>query len=259
MSAAFGGVGVAISIGLALALGLFSSAVFAADAPLKVGTTAAFAIPLEAAVEEADRAHGGQVLPPGGDAEPRVGRVPEEHRLVGPRVSVHRMDACGGGGGLPGAQVDGHTDGAAADGLAGAARDGAAISLLETDLVATARIDDEILRGVFHNTGDGASTAFNADPMQDDEDWGGDLSADFSDDAIYNTAYCYDQAGRLDDAIGMREFLVTKMPNADPAVTTPMQVRAATPTRALWPACSPRCPTLLRSTPRTSSSTSSPF
>ncbi len=30
---------------LALALGLFSSAVFAADAPLKVGTTAAFAIP----------------------------------------------------------------------------------------------------------------------------------------------------------------------------------------------------------------------
>ena len=40
---------------LALALGLFSSAVFAADAPLKVGTTAAFAIPLEAAVEEAGK------------------------------------------------------------------------------------------------------------------------------------------------------------------------------------------------------------
>jgi ABC-type metal ion transport system, periplasmic component/surface antigen len=38
---------------LALALGLFSSITFAADAPLKVGTTAAFAIPLEAAVEEA--------------------------------------------------------------------------------------------------------------------------------------------------------------------------------------------------------------
>lgn len=38
---------------LALALGLFSSTLFAADAPLKVGTTAAFAIPLEAAVEEA--------------------------------------------------------------------------------------------------------------------------------------------------------------------------------------------------------------
>jgi len=38
---------------LALALGLFSSAVFAADAPLKIGTTAAFAIPLEAAVQEA--------------------------------------------------------------------------------------------------------------------------------------------------------------------------------------------------------------
>lgn len=31
---------------LALALGLFSSALFAADAPLKIGTTAAFAIPL---------------------------------------------------------------------------------------------------------------------------------------------------------------------------------------------------------------------
>ncbi len=30
---------------LALALGLFSSALFAADAPLKIGTTAAFAIP----------------------------------------------------------------------------------------------------------------------------------------------------------------------------------------------------------------------
>ena len=40
---------------LALALGLFSSAVFAADAPLKIGTTAAFAIPLEAAVEEASK------------------------------------------------------------------------------------------------------------------------------------------------------------------------------------------------------------
>jgi D-methionine transport system substrate-binding protein len=40
---------------LALALGLFSSALFAADAPLKIGTTAAFAIPLEAAVEEAGK------------------------------------------------------------------------------------------------------------------------------------------------------------------------------------------------------------
>ena len=40
---------------LALALGLFSSAVFASDAPLKVGTTAAFAIPLEAAVAEAGK------------------------------------------------------------------------------------------------------------------------------------------------------------------------------------------------------------
>jgi len=40
---------------LALAFGLFSSAVFAGDAPLKIGTTAAFAIPLEAAVEEASR------------------------------------------------------------------------------------------------------------------------------------------------------------------------------------------------------------
>ncbi|OTI02363.1 methionine ABC transporter substrate-binding protein, partial [Pseudomonas aeruginosa] len=40
---------------LALAFGLFSSAVFAADAPLKIGTTAAFAIPLEAAVEEAGK------------------------------------------------------------------------------------------------------------------------------------------------------------------------------------------------------------
>ena len=40
---------------LALALGLFSSMTFAADAPLKVGTTAAFAIPLEAAVEEAGK------------------------------------------------------------------------------------------------------------------------------------------------------------------------------------------------------------
>ena len=41
---------------LALAFGLFSSAVFAADAPLKIGTTAAFAIPLEAAVAEAKTA-----------------------------------------------------------------------------------------------------------------------------------------------------------------------------------------------------------
>ena len=40
---------------LALALGLFSSITFGADAPLKVGTTAAFAIPLEAAVEEANK------------------------------------------------------------------------------------------------------------------------------------------------------------------------------------------------------------
>src|SRR5690606_20371914 len=40
---------------LALALGLFSSATFAADPALKVGTTAAFAIPLEAAVEEANK------------------------------------------------------------------------------------------------------------------------------------------------------------------------------------------------------------
>ena len=40
---------------LALAFGLFSSTVFAADAPLKVGTTAAFAIPLEAAVAEAGK------------------------------------------------------------------------------------------------------------------------------------------------------------------------------------------------------------
>ena len=40
---------------LALALGLFSSITFAADAPLKVGTTAAFAIPLEAAVAEANK------------------------------------------------------------------------------------------------------------------------------------------------------------------------------------------------------------
>ena len=38
---------------LALAFGLFSSAVFAADAPFKIGTTAAFALPLEAAVAEA--------------------------------------------------------------------------------------------------------------------------------------------------------------------------------------------------------------
>jgi len=40
---------------LALVFGLFSSAIFAADAPLKIGTTAAFAIPLEAAVEEASK------------------------------------------------------------------------------------------------------------------------------------------------------------------------------------------------------------
>ncbi len=40
---------------LALALGLFSAVAHAADAPLKVGTTAAFAIPLEAAVEEAGK------------------------------------------------------------------------------------------------------------------------------------------------------------------------------------------------------------
>ncbi|QHA80393.1 MetQ/NlpA family ABC transporter substrate-binding protein [Pseudomonas mediterranea] len=40
---------------LALTLSLFSPALFAADAPLKIGTTAAFAIPLEAAVAEADK------------------------------------------------------------------------------------------------------------------------------------------------------------------------------------------------------------
>ena len=40
---------------LALAFGLFSTAVFGADAPLKIGTTAAFAIPLETAVAEADK------------------------------------------------------------------------------------------------------------------------------------------------------------------------------------------------------------
>ena len=39
---------------LALTLGLFSNA-HAADAPLKIGTTAAFAIPLEAAVSEAKK------------------------------------------------------------------------------------------------------------------------------------------------------------------------------------------------------------
>ena len=42
---------------LALAFGLFSTAVFGADAPLKIGTTAAFAIPLETAVAEAGVAH----------------------------------------------------------------------------------------------------------------------------------------------------------------------------------------------------------
>jgi len=31
---------------------------------------------------------------------------------------------------------------------------------------------------------DSASTAFDAEPMRDDEDWGGELSADYSDDAI---------------------------------------------------------------------------
>ncbi len=40
---------------LALTFGLYCPTLFAADAPLKVGTTAAFAIPLEAAVEEADK------------------------------------------------------------------------------------------------------------------------------------------------------------------------------------------------------------
>ncbi|MBI5512052.1 MAG: tetratricopeptide repeat protein [Deltaproteobacteria bacterium] len=43
-------------------------------------------------------------------------------------------------------------------------------------------------------------------------------TGEFADDAIYNTAYCYDQAGRLDDAISMREFLVNKMPTADAAL-----------------------------------------
>ena len=40
---------------LVLALGLFSGFIHAADKPLKVGTTAAFAIPLETAVAEADK------------------------------------------------------------------------------------------------------------------------------------------------------------------------------------------------------------
>jgi cellulose synthase operon protein C len=40
-------------------------------------------------------------------------------------------------------------------------------------------------------------------------------TGEFADDAIYNTSYCYDQAGRLDDAIQMRVFLVDKMPTAD--------------------------------------------
>src|SRR3989344_7906388 len=40
---------------LALALGLFSSSTFAADQPLKIGTPAAFAIPLETAVGEAEK------------------------------------------------------------------------------------------------------------------------------------------------------------------------------------------------------------
>ena len=40
---------------LALALGLFTGAVHATQAPLKVGTTAAFAIPLESAVAEAGK------------------------------------------------------------------------------------------------------------------------------------------------------------------------------------------------------------
>lgn len=39
----------------ALALGLLTLAAYADDKPLKVGTTAAFAIPLEAAVEEAGK------------------------------------------------------------------------------------------------------------------------------------------------------------------------------------------------------------
>ena len=40
---------------LILALGLFSGMLFAGEKPLKVGTTAAFAIPLEVAVAEADK------------------------------------------------------------------------------------------------------------------------------------------------------------------------------------------------------------
>ncbi|UVJ43878.1 MetQ/NlpA family ABC transporter substrate-binding protein [Pseudomonas sp. LS1212] len=40
---------------LALALGLFTTGAHATDAPLKIGTTAAFAIPLEAAVAEAGK------------------------------------------------------------------------------------------------------------------------------------------------------------------------------------------------------------
>ena len=40
---------------LLLALGLFNTNAHAAEQPLKVGTTAAFAIPLEAAVEEAGK------------------------------------------------------------------------------------------------------------------------------------------------------------------------------------------------------------
>ncbi len=39
----------------ALALGLLTLTAYADDKPLKVGTTAAFAIPLEAAVEEAGK------------------------------------------------------------------------------------------------------------------------------------------------------------------------------------------------------------
>ena len=40
---------------LLLSAGLIAGSAYAADAPLKVGTTAAFAIPLEAAVAEADK------------------------------------------------------------------------------------------------------------------------------------------------------------------------------------------------------------
>ena len=40
---------------MVLGLGLFSGLLHAADKPLKVGTTAAFAIPLETAVAEADK------------------------------------------------------------------------------------------------------------------------------------------------------------------------------------------------------------